>query len=278
MTVAGVLVVLKFLALTATGSLSIAASLTDSALDLLVSSTGLLAITYAARPPDRDHAFGHSSAEDLMALAQALLVGGSGVFIGWSAVERLRGPAQELTSETAGIAVMLVSIVLTVALIWWQRRVARRTGSKVVSADSLHYVGDLVPNIGALVALLASRHLGMGRVDSIVALGAAAILLLGAVRIGRAAWDALMDRGADPQLVHRVRGIVENWPGVHGHHDLKTRMAGTRVFIQVHIELDGRQSLAQAHDIGAALRRSIIRAVPNAEVIIHKDVAGRGPH
>ncbi|WP_370030175.1 cation diffusion facilitator family transporter [Oceanicella sp. SM1341] len=276
MTVAGVLVILKFLALTATGSLSIAASLTDSALDLLVSSTGLLAIRYAARPPDRDHAFGHTSAEDLMALAQALMVGGSGLFIGWSAVERLRGPSEPLRSEAAGIAVMLVSVVLTLVLVWYQRRVAARTGSKVVSADSLHYVGDLVPNIGALVALFASQHFGLGRVDSVVALGAAAMLLLGALRIGKSAWDALMDRGADPELVTRVRGIVENWPGVHGHHDLKTRMAGTKVFIQVHIELDGRQSLAQAHDIGAALRRSIVRAVPNAEVIIHKDVAGRG--
>jgi len=87
--VAMLLVALKLWALGETGSLSIAASLTDSALDLIVSLTGLMAIIYAARPADEDHAFGHSSAEDLAALAQAILVTVSAVVIGWTAVERL---------------------------------------------------------------------------------------------------------------------------------------------------------------------------------------------
>lgn len=87
--VATLLVGLKLWALGETGSLSIAASLTDSALDLIVSLTGLMAIIYAARPADEDHAFGHSSAEDLAALAQAILVTVSAAVIGWTAIERL---------------------------------------------------------------------------------------------------------------------------------------------------------------------------------------------
>jgi ferrous-iron efflux pump FieF len=169
--------------------------------------------------------------------------------------------------------VMVVSIVLTLALVLWQGRVARRTGSRVVAADRLHYLGDLLPNIGAVVSLWASTRFGLGAIDSVVALGAAGMLALGAVRIGKGAWDALMDRRADPELIAQIAAIVRDWPGVCGFHDLKTRTAGSRVFVNLHIELEGDQTLREAHAIGASLRREILNAYPQTDVIIHKDVA-----
>ncbi|OUS07575.1 cation-efflux pump [Rhodobacterales bacterium 52_120_T64] len=273
--VAILLVALKLWALSETGSLSIAASLTDSALDLIVSLTGVMAIIYAARPADEDHAFGHSSAEDLAALAQAILVTVSGLVIGWSAIERLLSdtPAP-LAAEGRGILVMFTSVVITGALVLWQRHVARRTGSKVVAADSLHYLSDLLPNFGAIAALAASSAFGMTSVDSIIALAAALFLLFSAWRIGGNAFDALMDRRADPVSIAKVENIVASWPNVLGYHDLKTRTAGNRIFVQVHIELDGDQTLEQAHGVSAGLKREILRIMPNADVIIHKDPAG----
>jgi ferrous-iron efflux pump FieF len=269
--VALALVALKLWGFAATGSLAIAASATDSALDLLVSLAALLAIRYAARPPDEDHAFGHSSAEDLAALGQAVLVTVSAIAIAAGAALRLWQGDAPLQAEGAGIAVMLVSVVLTGGLVWYQRRVARLTGSRVVAADSLHYLGDLLPTAGALLALAASAAFGLGFLDSIVALAAAVMLLLGAARIFRGAWDALMDRRADPAVIAKVEAVIRGWPGVRGFHDLRSRTAGARIFVQVHIELDGTQSLREAHAIGAALRRAILEAVPAADVIIHKD-------
>ena len=178
-----------------------------------------------------------------------------------------------LQAQGRGMGVMAVSVVLTLGLVLWQGRVGRRTGNRVVQADRLHYLGDLLPNIGAIASLWASRQFGLGQIDSVVALGAAGLLALGAVRIGKGAFDALMDRRADPAVVAGIAAIAAGWPGVHGHHDLKTRMAGSRVFVNLHIELDGDQSLRQAHDIGAALRRAILAAYPQTDVIIHKDVA-----
>ena len=273
--VATLLVALKLWALGETGALSIAASLTDSALDLIVSLTGVLAIVYAARPADDDHAFGHSSAEDLAALAQALLVTVSAVVIGWSAIERLLSEAPPtLNAEGRGIVVMIASVAITGALVLWQRRVARRTGSKVVAADSLHYLSDLLPNFGAIAALFASQAFGLTSIDSIIALAAALFLLFGAWRIGSGAFDALMDRNADPESIAKVATAVKNWPGVLGYHDLKTRTAGNLIFVQVHIELEGSQSLHDAHAISAGLKREILRIIPNADVIIHKDPTG----
>lgn len=271
--VATLLVALKLWALGETGALSVAASLADSAMDLMVSLGAMAAILYAAKPADEDHAFGHSSAEDLAALGQSVFILVSAVAIAVAALGRLWDPQPAtLAAEGAGIAVMALSILLTLGLVLWQGRVARRTGSKIVAADRLHYLGDLLPNIGAIASLWASKAFGLVAVDAVVAIGAAAMLAIGAIRIGKGAWDSLMDRSADAGIVTGISDIARDWPGVRGFHDLKTRTAGSRVFVNIHIELDGDQSLREAHAIGAGLRRAILAAYPQADVIIHKDV------
>jgi ferrous-iron efflux pump FieF len=269
--VAVVLVALKLWALAATGALSVAASLVDSALDLLASIAAQVGIRYAARPPDADHPFGHSSVEDLVALGQSVVVAGSALAIGWSAIGRFREP-RPLEAEAAGVAALAVSIALTGALVLWQSRVAARTGSKIVAADRLHYLSDLWPGLGAIAALWAAAH-GALWVDPAVALAACAALLYGARRIGLGAWHALMDREADPATLARIEAVLRGYPGLAGWHDLKTRTAGTRVFVQVHVEIDGDLTLRDAHAIAARLRRDLIAAIPQADVIIHQDPA-----
>lgn len=272
--VASVLVAAKLWALGMTGALSVAASLADSAMDLMVSLGAMAAIIYAAKPADEDHAFGHTSVEDLAALGQSIFILISSVIIAIAAIGRLSAPeTTTLARESSGMLVMGLSIALTLGLVIWQGRVARKTGNKVIAADRLHYLGDLLPNIGALISLWASRQFNMSSVDSVVALGAAAMLAIGAIKIGLSAWHALMDRRADPEVIKGIEAIARDWPGVRGYHDIKTRMAGSRIFVQIHIELDGDQPLRQAHDIGAGLRRAILMAYPAADVIIHKDVA-----
>ena len=274
--VAGLLVMLKLWALGETGALSVAASLADSAMDLMVSLGAMAAIFYAARPPDEDHVFGHSSAEDLAALGQSLFILISAGVITWAAIRRLiTAQPEQLTAEGSGIVAMLLSILLTLALIVWQTRVARLTGNKVVKADRLHYLGDLLPNLGAIASLWASSRFGLIQIDSVMALAAAGMLTLGALKIGRGAWDALMDRAADPDVIEGIAALARSWPGVHGFHDLKTRTAGSKIFVHLHIELDGDLTLREAHDIGAGLRRTILQTYPQTDVIIHKDVAGR---
>ncbi|RME17353.1 MAG: cation diffusion facilitator family transporter [Alphaproteobacteria bacterium] len=277
--VALTLVALKLWALGETHALSVAASLADSAMDLMVSLGGLAAIAYAARPPDDDHAYGHTAAEDLAALGQSLFILVSAAAIGGAAALRLASDApQPLMNQGRGMVVMAVSIGLTLALVIWQQIVARRTGSRVVKADSLHYLGDLLPNIGAIFALWASRNFGLAAIDSVVALGAAAMLAVGAAGIFKGAWDALMDKSAPEETVRAIEAILRDWPGVHGYHDLKTRMSGSKLFITVHVELDGQKTLDETHAIAAALRRALLRAHPGSDVMIHQDPVGVTPH
>ena len=277
--VAVTLVLLKLWALGETNALSVAASLADSAMDLMVSLGALAAIWYAAKPADDDHRFGHTAAEDLAALGQSLFILASAGIIAFAALTRLwSGEPAPILAHGKGIIVMGVSIVLTLSLVLWQRHVAARTGSAVVKADSLHYLGDLIPNIGAILSLWAASWFQMEAIDSAVAIGAAILLPVGALRIFKTAWDGLMDRAADPAMIAGIEAIARDWPGVHGFHDLKTRRSGSKVFVNMHIELDGSQSLDEAHAIGAALRRAILRAYPQSDVMLHKDPVGVQPH
>lgn len=268
--VAVTLVLAKLWALYVTGSLSVAASLVDSALDLLVSLGGLWAIRYAQRPPDSDHTFGHSSAEDLMAFMQAAFILISAMAIAATALSRI-GETSELGAEGAGIGVMVLSIVLTLCLVFYQTRVTRQTGNRVVAADRLHYIGDLVPNLGAILALAVSGLFDVTLIDTLVALVAAAILAAGALRIGSGAWDALMDRAAPDELSRTIDQLVADHPGIEGHHDMRSRTAGARIFVNLHLEIDGSLTLDAAHEIGEDIRRDIVARYPQADVIIHHD-------
>jgi len=275
--VAVTLVMLKLWAMVVTGALSVAASLADNALDVMVSVAALAAIAYATRPADDDHAFGHTSAEDLSALLQSALVLISAGMIGVLAVLRLfAADPTPVHAEGTGIAVMGVSVLLTGALVLWQRYVAKVTGNRVVAADSLHYLGDLLPTLGVLVALGASSWWGLSQVDSAIALAAALWLARSGLSIGGGAWNALMDHAAPPEVLDRIHAIASDWPGLIGHHDLKTRMAGHRTFISLHIELDGSQSLNDAHRIGDGLEHALEQAIAGSEVIIHLDPVGPG--
>ncbi|MGF1659462.1 MAG: cation diffusion facilitator family transporter [Rubrimonas sp.] len=268
--VALALIAIKLWAQLATGSLSIAASLVDSALDLTIALANLAAMLYAARPADDDHRFGHTAAEDVAALAQGALVVAAGIAILWSGAVRLIDP-QPLQAEREGVIAMVAALALTGALVWWQRRVARRTGSRIVAADSAHYLSDFAPMLAALVALAASKFLDAPQLDSVLAMAAALWILRTGWRVARGALHGLMDREAPPETVARIAELADAAPGVLGWHDLKTRMSGPKLFVQLHVEIDGSLRLKESHAIGEALRREILAIGHDVDVIIHTD-------
>ena len=271
--VALTLIVAKLTAYLFTESVSILSSLIDSSSDLLASLVTLFGVRVALRPPDRTHRYGHGKAEPLAALAQAAFVTGSAVFLSYEAINRLINP-QPIQEGAAGIAVMILSIVLTIGLVAFQRRVIRRTGSLAIGADSLPYSGDLFMNLAVIAALLITSVTGIGLVDPIFALGIAAFLVFGATRIARGSLDTLMDRELPPADRKRIREIVMAHPATRDMHDLRTRNAGNTVFIELHLELDSHLTLAAAHDITDNVESQIMAAFPQAEVLVHQEPHG----
>lgn len=267
---ASLLIVVKLVAFLLTDSVSILSTLIDSLLDAAASLVNLIAVRHALVPADREHRFGHGKAEPLAAMAQAAFITGSAIFLVIEAVPRFYAP-HPVAREEIGIAVMLFSIVATLALVALQRHVIRRTGSLAISADRLHYVGDLLVNSAVILALLLATQLGWTFADPLFGIGIAAYILYNAWQIASGALDMLMDRELPEEQRARIKAILEGHPGVLGIHDLRTRASGPQIFIQCHIELDESLSLLQAHAIADAVEAELCRAFPDAEVIIHQD-------
>ncbi|MBF8675144.1 cation diffusion facilitator family transporter [Pseudomonas fulva] len=267
--VASILVVSKALAWWLSGSVSLLAGLTDSALDAVASFLNLLAVHYALRPADDDHRFGHGKAEALAGIAQALFIGASAVLIALQALERLRNP-QPLGDTAIGIGVMLLSLVLTVALLALQRKVIRATGSTAVRADSLHYRSDLLLNGSILLALLLARF-GWPQLDALFGLGIALYILWSALQIARESTAILMDKELPVDVSEDMASRVLAIEGVLGVHDLRTRVSGNQWFVQLHIELPGQLPLHHAHGLCVQASEVIRQQYPKADVMVHAD-------
>ena len=155
--VSAVLVVIKFAAWLATGSVGMLSSLVDSSLDVVASTVNLFAVRQAIEPPDREHRFGHGKAEPLAALGQAAFLSGGALLLVFEAVSRVVSPAPVMRASL-GIVVIVVSILFDGALILYQRYVVARTSSLAIGADELHFRSDLVVNAGVLAALVIDEN------------------------------------------------------------------------------------------------------------------------
>ena len=193
------------------------------------------------------------------------------------AVRRLFEP-HAVTDIEVGIAVMVFSIVLTVALVAFQRYVVRHTGSTVIGADALHYESDVLINGSVIVSLGLSKWLGWQAADPIFAILIAGYLVRGAWSIASKSLDVLMDREFPDEERARITEIALSHPEVTGMHDLRTRRAGLQQFIQLHLEMDGDKRLIEAHHIADEVEAWICEAYPGAEVIIHQDPHGLDEH
>jgi ferrous-iron efflux pump FieF len=273
--VASVLIAIKLMAWTLTGSVSMLSSLMDSILDAAASLLNMLAVRHALEPPDAEHRFGHGKAEALSALGQGIFLTASGVFLAVQAIDRLMDP-QPVSQGTLGLTVMAVSILLTLGLVLFQRSVLKRTRSLAIDADHLHYKGDLLVNVGVMLAIALSSGLivqdaRLWYVDPIMGLAIAAYILANAWSILRGSFDELMDRELPDDARDRIASIVRKHPDVLGMHDLRTRSSGRATFIQLHIEMDPRTPLHKAHAVAEQVAQHLRATFPGADVIVHQD-------
>lgn len=275
--VAALLIATKLVAWTLTDSVGLLSTLIDSLLDIGASLVNLIAIRHALTPADEEHRFGHGKAEALAGLGQAAFVAGSAAFLLVQAGERLFRP-RDLAYIDIGIAVMVFSIVVTLALVLFQKYVARRTSSVAIGADSLHYETDVLANAGVIVSLILVSQFGWIMADPLVAIAIVAYIFWGAWSIGIRSLHILMDRELPDADRDKIRAIAKSNPAVRGVHDLKTRSSGSHVFVQLHLELDGNLTLNEVHEISEDVMARIVAEYPNAEVIVHEDPEGVVEH
>jgi cation diffusion facilitator family transporter len=272
--VATILAILKALAFAASGSIAVLASLADSGLDILAAVATFLAVRYAVAPPDREHRYGHGKAEAFASLLQAGLVFASAALVGQEAIWHLVSP-HPLQAERWAIGVMVVSTLLTVALVWVQTGVLRQTHSVAVSGDRTHYLADIASNVFALIGLGLASWLREPRFDAAAGLLVAAWLVWGAVQVFRDSSSQLMDHELPDAARAEIVSRMISDPKVRGVHQLRTRASGPYIHIQMHADLDPDLSLEQAHAVVVEAENRVLQAFPAADIIIHPDPEDR---
>ncbi len=270
--VAASLIILKTASGVYTGSISIFASLLDSAMDIFASSINFVAVRAAARPPDNEHTYGHGKAESLAGLFQSAVIMASGGYLIYEAVNRIINP-RPTQNEFIGIVVMVVAAVASLALVARLRHVARLTDSPALSSEAAHYASDIYTTSSALIALVITLATGWQLADPIISLAISIYILMFAARVARSSIDVLMDRRLPLAVDDVVRDAVGEFRerGVFGFHDLKTRSSGSEKFIELHLEIDRHKTFVEAHDLTEDVIQAIEQAVPRANVQIHTD-------
>jgi ferrous-iron efflux pump FieF len=271
--VAITIISVKIIAWNMTDSLSLLASLVDSALDVGASFISFFAVRYSLAPPDDDHRFGHGKAEDISAFLQSIFIAVSGLYILTEAFNRFLNPST-ITNEMIGIVTMVISLILTMGLLLFQKYVILITNSSAIKADSLHYQGDLLVNIVVIGSFLSSMYFNFPLLDTILALFIALYVLFSAIKIGKEAFDKLMDKEFSQKNRDKIINAVLSNKNAKAVHDLRTRRSGLMPFIQFHLELDGEIKLREAHIISDEIEEEILKIFPHAEILIHYDVAG----
>jgi len=271
--VAATFIVAKAVAWIITDSVAVLSTLLDSFFDLFASFTTFVAIRHALVPADREHRFGHGKAEALAALAQAAFITGSALILLFQAGSRALNPTL-VKSPEVGIVVTGIALFITAVLVIFQRWVVRRTGSIAISADSLHYIGDILMNAAVIVALFLNGWFGWLYADPLFGAGIALYIVYSAKNIAKDALDMLMDRELSDTDRQTIYSIALEHPDTVTAHDLKTRQSGQTKFIQLHLEMKASLSLMEAHNITDDVERRILDAFPDSEVIIHQDPEG----
>ena len=268
------LIALKSYAALQTSSMAMLGSLADSGLDLVASLVVLLGVRVAAQPADYDHRFGHGKAEALASLVQVILISLSAIFIAFRAVQRLLSGAQTAHAEL-GIGVSVAALILTAALIAYQRHVVRRTGSLAIGTDRLHYSSDLLLNGSVIVALGLDQFAGLTGADAVFGLLIALWLLWGAWSASTHALDQLMDKEWPDELRERFLAAAKEYPELAGLHDLRTRTSGTHHFAQFHVWVPADWTVQEAHDRLDAAEEALQQRFPGTEILIHVDPEGQ---
>ena len=271
--VASTLIVLKYYGWVTTTSVSLLASLADSLIDFLASVFVFVAISYSMLPADAKHRFGYGKSEGLAAFIQSLLIGISGIYVCFEAIKRLLNPSQ-INQPSTAIWIILVSIVLTLALVMYQKYVVKKSKSIAIESDRYHYLTDTYINLSVLFSIAITGWTRFVFIDALVGLLISGVILYTSVTLLKKSFKILLDQEIQSDDRDRIREIALDHPKVLGFHDLRTRDTGRNYIIQFHLELDPNMSLLESHEITDEVTDNVLKLYPDSELIIHTDPLG----
>jgi cation diffusion facilitator family transporter len=269
---------LKLSAWWVTGSVALLSDGLESTVNVVAALIAYVAISYAQKPADADHPFGHHKAEYFSAVLEGVLIAVAALLIIEQAVGALLQP-QMPTAPATGLAINMAATAINALWATILLRAGRAHRSPALIADGHHIQSDVVTSLGVFAGLLAALLTGYAILDPVLALLVACNILWQGWRVISRSVDGLMDRAVEQKDERLIReAITLNAEGSVNVHDLKTRQAGAVTFIDFHMVVPPGMSVADSHDICDRIEDAIKKAVPGAKIAIHVEPEGVKTH
>ena len=264
------LIALKLAAGAITGSIAILTEAIHSLIDLVASVIAFISVRKADEPADAEHPYGHEKVENLAANVEGILIlVGAGIIV-YEATHRL-AVGSEVESLGVGIAVMAFSMLANLGVSARLSRTAKRTDSPALEGDAAHLRTDALTSGGVLVGLALVQITGAAAFDSITALLVAVAIVFSGIRIIRRSSGVLVDEALPEPEMDRVEAALaaSRTAEVAGYHKLRGRRAGSRRWVDLHVQFRSGTSLERAHAVAHQMRDGVESEFPGAEVLIH---------
>ncbi len=264
------LIVLKLAAGVITGSIAIITEAIHSSIDLVASLVAFFSVRKADEPADESHPYGHQKVENLAAGIEGMLILAGAAVIVIESVRRLVD-VPEVESLGIGLAVIGFSAVANVGVSAYLYRQAARTDSPALEGDAAHLRTDAMTSFGVLIGLTLVEVTGIEAFDPITALVVAAAIVVAGLRIITRTSRVLVDEALPPEELEAVRQAIEDHgaPEVVGFHKLRARRAGSRRYVDLHVQFRDGTSLARAHEVSHEIDAAITQRLRGADVLVH---------
>lgn len=260
---------MKLAAGLATGSLGILSEAAHSALDLGAALLTYVAVRISDKPADDDHSYGHGKVENISALLQTGLLILTCFFIIRAAVERLMSGDVQVEVNVWSFVVIIVSIIVDYSRSRALARIAKTYRSQALEADALHFSSDIWSSSVVIIGLI-STALGFHQGDSLAAIGVALFVLVISGKLLKETIDALTD-SMPKDIEQRIRTALVSLDGIERYRHLRVRQSGSKVFVDMYIDVKRTVPFEMAHHVADAVETRIHEIVPNADVIIHME-------
>jgi cation diffusion facilitator family transporter len=252
-----------------TNSLGILSEAAHSGFDLLAAIVTLVAVSFADRPADEDHPYGHGRLENISALVETLLLVVTCAWIMYEAVSRLLMHSHHVETSVWSFVVMGTSILIDVTRSRALYRVAKKTKSQALEADALHFASDVWSSIGVIVGLVFV-WMGYPEFDAVAALLVAVLVLSASYRLGKRAFDALMDR-IPKTLFEKVQHAIQSVEGVETVRNMRIHSSGSHYFVDTTVAIERTLPFQSAHAIMDRIEKSVHEIESSADVVVHAE-------
>jgi cation diffusion facilitator family transporter len=267
----------------ASGSLGILAEAAHSALDLAAAVITLFSVRFSSKPADEGHTYGHGKVESLSALVETVLLLVTCVWIIWGAGKRLTTGLVEIEVTFWAFLVIVTSIVVDYSRSRVLYRAAHKHGSEALEADALHFSTDIWSSAVVLVGLICVK-VGdwkpewsfLRYADAVAALFVAVIVIGVSFQLAWRSIHALLD-AAPAGLAPKIKEAAEAVPGALDCHHVRLRKSGPQLFIDMHVYVDGNQTLFAVHELTDRIEAAVQLAIPGADVTVHPEPRENDP-